>query len=594
MVEIQPVSSTSLTGLPAGAHAKPLRVHGVITGTPQPATPVWSWKVLFLRDGSMVAFTVDPDDPSIIDVPLALPGNYDIQATVSTSPLCQGLAHANATNTPTVSYWVRVTAPAGSTALAPHEESIGVQSAMPAQTFSLRFDKPVSVSVQPRTSMNAIVTSYLRISSPRHSWVVEGDTTAPFTTLLPNDSSPNGPPPAPPGPLYDLLIVPLTPSDGSLTAAPMLISQSTAPLVDSAPLIDPGISIAGSVADANGPRAGVTVLLRAGPLPSTLGSSGSDGGFSVRARPGRFSAIILPPDGTALPDAHVDATASSWIDIPAPPAAAPTLSFAWARTGTRTLTARFTSAGDGAAASMDVRLDSADGALPNVGTLMVGTGALVATGTVRRRGTTDSTGSVSFTNLPAARYTVTALPAAASADGLTTSTADLTSAQAPSTVTVTLAPKVVVRGSLSNAPPNTQIIVLDDQPDLARAYAPVAVGAGGVFTIALDPGHAFHLLAQPPRDKGSRLPLGQVTTTTGPLDVGDTPWPNMVTVSGTVALSGSTTAVPGALVQAFCLGPGPDCLDYTDLASKDPLPLAESLVDATGAYSLLLPDPAVN
>jgi hypothetical protein len=122
----------------------------------------------------------------------------------------------------------------------------------------------------------------------------------------------------------------------------------------------------------------------------------------------------------------------------------------------------------------------------------------------------------------------------------------------------------------------------------------VAVGAGGVFTIALDPGHAFHLLAEPPRAQGSRLPLGPVATTAAPLDIGDTPWPKMVTASGSVVLSGSATAVPGALVQAFCLGPGPDCLDYTDLSSKSPLPLAESLVDATGNYSLLLPDPTVN
>jgi hypothetical protein len=337
------------------------------------------------------------------------------------------------------------------------------------------------------------------------------------------------------------------------------------------------------------------VLLRAGALPSTLGTSGSDGRFSVRARAGRFSAIILPPDGSALPDAHVDATATSGIDISDPPAAAPSLSFAWARTGTRSLTARYTSAGGGgAAAGMDVRLDSADGALPNVGTLMVGAAALVATGAVHRRGTTDSSGSVAFTNLPAAAYTLTALPAVASGDGLTTSTADLTSAQAPSTVTVTLAPKVTVRGSLSNAPAGTQVIVLDDQPELARAYPSVALGAGGAFTIALDPSHTFHLLADPPRGQGSRVQLGQVTTKTAALALPDSPWPNMVTVSGSVVLSDGQTTVPGALVQAFCLGPGPDCLDYSDLASKNPLPLAESLVDATGAYSFSLPDPSAN
>jgi hypothetical protein len=586
-VTIQPVSYPNLDGLPAGPTST-LRVRGTITGSPLPKPPAWTWKVSLDPSGSAVTFTQDATDPSVIEFPLATASSYLIQATVSAMPLCQGQAIATATLNPSVWYWVRVTPPLARAELPPLETTLMAQAGSALSNVVYHLERGVSVTIDPRTAAHISVPSYVRVSSPIHSWLREGDTsnTAAFPTTLVND----------PQPSYDLLIVPLPPPDGGGTLwAPKLVSQRSAGQVGALLTVDDDLALGGvtDIEGGGGPVMGATVVLRVGSLTSTVGTSDSGGAFSLRAQPARFAVVVLPPDGAPLADGHVDAAGAGVLDIVAASAGS-TLHFSWHAPSATSLTATLTSSAGGPAGGVDVRLDTVSGALPDVGTLSTGAQTFTATGEVHRRATTSSAGTVTFTSLPRARYQLVALPAVGATDGLTAAAVDLTgTAGASATVAVTLAPKVTVKGSVPTAPAGTRILILDDQPELARSFPEVALGTGGAFTLSLDRNHAYHLVVDPPRAQGlSRVPLGELDTAAAAINQPATALPRMLTMQGTIVTDGGQTLLSGALVQVFCFGPGPDCVDASDLAAKDPPPLSESLSDDSGAFSVVVPDPA--
>jgi hypothetical protein len=277
-----------------------------------------------------------------------------------------------------------------------------------------------------------------------------------------------------------------------------------------------------------------------------------------------------------------------------------TVGLTWrADLGAVTLSARFVAGGGGPAASIDVQLDSDSGSLPNVGTMTVtgsasGSATFTATGVVHRTGTTDATGAVSFAGLARATYQLVAIPPVLSADGLTAVAVDMTAGAPSAPVVVNLGPKVMVRGSVSNATAGTSIIVLDDAPTLGHVFPATTLGAGGAFSIRLDPQHPYHLLVDPPVGAlASRWPLGPVQTTTATTVLPDQPLPQMVPFAGVVHAADGTTQVQGAHLQVFCLGLGPDCIDENQPGSKDPLPLGDTLTDSAGRFSLWVPNPTL-
>jgi hypothetical protein len=220
--------------------------------------------------------------------------------------------------------------------------------------------------------------------------------------------------------------------------------------------------------------------------------------------------------------------------------------------------------------------------------------SFTATGVVHRTGTTDATGAVSFAGLSRATYHLVAIPPVSSADGITSTAVDLTAGPRTSPIIVNLAPKVVVSGKVGNAPAGTRIITLDDDPTLGHVFPAVAVNGGGAFSVSLDPQHAYHLLVDPPAgQKASRVPFGPPVQTGTSVLAGTLTFPNMLPFIGLVRAPDGTTAVAGAHVQVFCTGLGPDCIDTSQLGSKDPLPLIEGVTDMTGAFSLWVPDPAL-
>jgi hypothetical protein len=588
-VQIKPVSSVDLDGLPAGPNAT-LRVRGVITGTPQPAQPDWRWSVSTVTDNRPIPVTPDPQDPALVQFPLASADRYDITVTVSNAPVCGGHEIATATFNPSASYWLRISAPADQVEVPPHEETIKLQAGQPLQR-SFYFDRGAAVSLDPKTSSSQALTSYVRISSPGHSWTREGDTElAAFGTSIVDT----------PASLYDVLVVPLAPADAPF--APLLFSGRTAARVAALSIVvDPGVPVGGTLRAAGAAVAGATIALRAGDLPSTIGTSDAAGAFGLLARPGRFSALIIAPDGAALPDAHVDASDASGLDLPAAVGGALSLAFVWrSDLGSATLAAQFVTSAGAPAAALDVRLESDPEGDPttwgDVGTLQANGGpggaqSLVAAGSLRRAATTDARGAISFSGLPAGGYRLIALPPVASNDGLTVTAVDVV-AGLP-TVAVTLAPKVTVSGRLLGASPGTRLLILDDQPTLGRSFPAAAVGSDGAYTLNLDPSHAYHLLSDPPAGQmNARVALGPIESGDVALALGDRVLPAMLSVSGRVFAPDGQTPVAGALLQLFCMGAGPDCVDYSQLDAGHPLPLFEATTDALGVFTLFAPDPA--
>ena len=594
-VQIKPVFPPSLLELPFGPNAK-VRVHGIISGA-RPPVPAWRWTVNLLANNQAVKVTPDPQDPSTIEFPMQSPGRYEIGVSVSDDPLCKGQETATAAQVPNAWYWVRTTPPSAQVDVPPYEEAVRLQAgqALPQHTITLVGGQPVTLdfyATDPRTALRQAVTSYVVISSTTHTWSREGDTrVAAFSTsLLTYDSGSVAPI------YYDVLVIPLPPATPLF--APLLFSTRTADSLAALPLqIDPGVTVAGSLAVASSPVKGGTVTLRAGALPSTVGVSDAAGVFGLRARPGRFSAIILSPDGAPLPQARVAASATSGIDLPS--AGAATLSFTWRGDLTTTsLTAGFTTSAGPAAAGVDVRLESEPGALPDVGTVqVVGGGAgpqtLVATGVVRRTTTTDAAGLAWFGDVPRGLYRLIAVPPTSSTDGLTAIALDLTAAAPAATPTTwTLAPRVTVSGRLLGAPAGTRVLVLDDDPLPGRMVPPATLSADGSYALALDAAHAYHLLTDPPSgQKISRVALGPVETGDTPLALGDRTLPGMLSIAGQVV---GTDGFPvrGALLQVYCMGGGPDCIDNGQLGAGEPLPLFETTTDANGGYALFVPDPA--
>jgi hypothetical protein len=589
-VEITPVSSADFVNLPAGPNAK-LRVRGIVSGTPPPSV-AWRWTATIVTNTQPVPVTTpDPQDPALIEIPLTVEGAYDIKVSVSAVPACGGTARVTATFSPSTSYWLRITAPP-TRSDPPHEEAITVQAGMPQlKAMQLYFDHSTDVAIDPQTAADpgtgqaTAVSSYVMISSPAHSWTREGNTeNAPFQTSLVDAQNS----------LYDVLVVPLFLPDAPI--APMLFPGSTAGRVAAlAVILDQGTAVSGTTrAGAGAAVVGAKVVLRAGALPSTIGTSDATGAFALRARAGRFSALILPPDGSPLPEARVDATAASGIDLPATGAAV-TLAFAWRNDlAAVTFAPKFTFGG-APASGLVVSLDSDPDGLPNVGTLQVtggpsGPQALVAAGAIHRTATTDAAGSVSFAGVPRGTYTLMALPDMASPAGVTVAAVDLT--QGLPAPTVGLASRVAVTGRLVGAAAGTRLLVLDDAPAPGRTFPAAPMASDGSFTLSLDPGHAYHLLTDPPAGQNlSRIPLGPLQTGTGALDLGDRPLPKMFPFQGMVSGS-DMVGVGGALVQVFCMGPGPDCVDYSQLGAKDPLPIYQTTTSASGAFAIFVPDPA--
>jgi hypothetical protein len=543
-----------------------LRVRAQVSGPTAPATPTWKWDVLF--DNTTRVAAVLAGSPDVIEFPVLAPGVYRIRAEASPGCYADQTAFAELPEKRVLSYWVRVTPPRGWDL--PPQDNITIfvgGSNAPAKTISL--DRGVPVRIDPHDANNVAINSFIRVSSPRSAVRFEGhnkDTNTGFSPfLLPQFA-------------YEVLLVP----DGPV--APALIYGRPQELVASMFKLDPGIAVSGDIragAGVGAPVSGARVLLRSGGLPSTIGITGGAGAFELRARPGTWSGVILPPPDSTLPEAQVQGISLD--------ASAASLRFQWRPPANARLDVTVTEPnGQPTARGIRLRIQAEPGSLPDVGTALVGAQALRASGFLRVDRSTGPGGIATFA-VPAGRYQAIAVPPVGSTDlAITTALIEAGTGQPQR---ITLVRPVVIAGSVLPAGLSSglQVVAIDAEGSSAGESVSATIDEAGQFSLAVAPGRSYRLQIEPAQErKLPRFFLGGVTATA------DMRLPDLRIAEGVVfvgTLTFESSLVPGAVVQVFCTGFAPDCVDPDAPQTDAARPVAETISDAAGRFQVHLPDP---
>jgi hypothetical protein len=377
--------------------------------------------------------------------------------------------------------------------------------------------------------------------------------------------------------MYRTLVVP----DGDV--APMTFPPRTpAEMGTGALRLDDGPMIAGSVSDANGgPVIGATVVLRAGDLASTTGTTDASGAFHVRARAGTFGLTVVSP----LAAGGLEATLAAAGGLVVGQSTSPAPLAIKVQTGPLVTGTVALSAKDAQSLTADTRITLAAMApLADVATLAVGAGApSVLTGDVRFSLHAAADGTLTTGGVPRGVYSLTVFPANAdTSDAVTTAMLDLSAGNGAKAVT--LAQKVMLKGKLlpTDVAAGVRLVALDDGglPIVSEGDA----GPDGLFQMAVSPMRSYALRALPrPYQALARASFPVVPVQNVDYTVPDRSMPAALLYAGRVVDPG-LQGVGAALVQAFCATATAGCTDTTT-------PIAETVTLSDGTFQLMLPDP---
>jgi hypothetical protein len=575
LITLTPVAPASLVaGVEVGPSAK-LQIQGVVTH-PKVAAPIWKWTVTSPTLTTLVAMPVGPVDAnqpgsSLVQFPVAEAGTYQIVAQVTNDTSCGPKTLVIAGVPPTLSYNLRVTAagfPVQEKRLTPSNST----------SLSVLLDPGDTYPIEPRQSGQiTVMPAYLRITSPATTFEVEGYTSrgAVRVTLVSNS-------------LYDLLVVPTDPR-----FAPNLFRAVTPDVWNQPITFDQGIAVSGQILGPGGaPLANARMVLKLDGRPSTIGITDASGALMLWTRPGNMSAIVVPPDGSGLPEAQVTATADSSVRLGSSDSSLSLkMEYQQIATGRLTVTVRDVD-GNAAVAGARVRLSS-QANLPNVGMLTSkssdGTSIIMAaSGSINTEIVSDTNGTATFGTIPMAPYTLVIVPPS-SGSGAITKVA-LATFPAGGTSTVKLARKVTLTGALASPGVMTSvagasITALDKTGDVAGSVISATADASGAFALQVDPDRTYQLLIQPVAGQVlGRMVVGKVPVGSADTRLSDTlTLPRGVTFTGTV--SGGASNIGGAFLQVFCVPSATWCPDAT-------VALAEGMTNPDGTFSFVLPNPA--
>jgi hypothetical protein len=544
-----------------------VRAHASVAGYFGAPTPTWIWSVSFA--GTVTTPAPAGDTGDTVDVQLKALGDYQISVRIAGAPQCNRLPVTATVVAPRMpAFLIRVTPPSGSRL--PVRESALDSSAVASapHTIDLAAGAASSVvSLLPKDASGFPVPSFLVVTNPATTFDLQGYTArGPFITSLVDDV------------MYQVLVVP----DGDW--APLLVNGMPDALQQALSLT-PGVAVTGTAQDGAGhavPNA--RVILRAGRLPSTVGVSDAGGTFAVSARMNIFGATISPPAGLGLPEAHVPASPGI---VVSPYVASLGVDMKWAKVtpAPLTITVR-ASAGGALVAGAQVRVESS-AEVPAVGTLTVhaagGDVALSASGTARADAVTNANGVAALGLLPPGAYHLIVAPPATTTAAVTL--ADVTLPAAGLARDVVMSALVSVQGTLTanGTTVSGATVSAVDRGELAPATrASSTVDAAGRYTLALSPDRTYELLVTPAAGQTFGLTvLPTFVPGTSPTAHTDAIAPGLVW-NGTVV--GGARPIASAIVQAFCLGPSPTCLDPS-------IPLAQGTTAADGTLALTLPSP---
>jgi hypothetical protein len=577
-ITISGVDPQDLTQVPVGPTAK-VRVEGTVDGPRVPATPLWRWTVIREETRTTLTPAVVEMNPAVREFPVTVAGRYTITAEVAATAngptVCNATVVATGVDDPTVQFWLRITPPTSD--LPVMEGTIVTVSKGQSISRDLSIDRGLQLAINPQdeTGRDAI-NAYVRITSPNSSVRLEGHTQGgPYSVNLDAHL------------MYDVLVIP----DGLI--APKLFQGSPAVLNQTFFRMEEGVPVSGHLTGPNGPIKDGRILLQ-GLVPSTVGRTLADGKYQLRVQ-GQlpdFTAVFIPPADSGLPQARVVAGRGVRIY---PTTQSSSIDFAWAALPSTGLDLSVRRSDNTPAGKVRVRLASVAGSLPPAGTLTIQRGFdLPAEAFVEIERDTDAGGLVSFNGLPAGKYTATLSPLDGAA-AITTVTLDLSTPGGPAMQTVKLARKVSLTGKLLPATLTTgaTVLALDADSDPGNAPPSAQVDGEGRYTLALDPGRHYALVLEPlPARLLPRRFLRSIVAPDKDSTRDDLTVPQGLTIAGIVDSGG--TPIKGALVEAYCIGLPPACIEDTNSPSTSNVrPTAESVTDESGAYRLLVPDPGI-
>jgi hypothetical protein len=563
-----PVSAPSFENLVAAAGATlRVRVQSNLSDQGQ-----WTWTARF-GDGAGTDLVVTKLDPqgTLVTVPIERAGRYQLTARASlagTACTATAIAFATSAESHLGQFRLRITPPAGNF---PVQEVTVQATAGMALVRTLSLQRGEQVSLQPRDELGRDgIASYVRVSQNGSSLAFEGHTgLAQFRPHLLATSR------------YDVLFVP----DEEI--APLWVPSQTPAALNVLPqTLSPGAALSGRLLDANGAAVkDGRVILRAGPLTSTVGTSGLAGDFALHVRAGQFSMTVAPPPGSGLPELTL--TPENGLNIGAV-ASAGTMEVKWAAVTPVSVGLIVQDAQKQMVAGVRVRLDRvAPLAAAATLTYRPPAGAPVTRsipGYVRLTAQAGLDGTATVPAVLPGAYRLTIVPADGDGSSALTELDLDVPAGGIASRTVALATRVPLRGKLPTAAAGAQVYATPRDTDPPRPVAVATVSTGGSYQLDVDPRRSYLVWADPARGGAfARAQLATVAAGATGAAVPDRPLPKALPFTGRVT---DDTGMPigFAVIQVFCDQASTSCFDPT-------LPLGEGITDGQGSFGLTLPDP---
>jgi hypothetical protein len=566
-VNIRPIVPATFDDLAPGPTAT-MRVRGEITGDAPPSFDlIWS---VSLADGTPVPVS-RVKDASLVEFPLASAGTYTISAMLTQSS-CMGLRTITVVRPGAKTATFRLHVTPTSTEQAPAQDfDRQVTGGTPSGGNVLALDAGYMTTLSVvRADTGEALPAYVRLTNAATGAVVETRTNEVASQVR----VPQG--------LYGMVVVP----DGDF--APVTFAPRAPADIAASPIaLDSGPIIQGTVTDGAGaPIPGATVVLRAGELVSTAGTSDASGKFHVRARSGTFGLTVVSPLAAGGLESKlavenglvVDTTSTSAM----PPLAIKIQPGALV-TGTVALTS---TDADSLGAAARVTLSAMmPGGLADVGTIAMGAGApRKLQGNVHFSLHAAADGTVTTGGVPRGLYQLTVFPASStSSDAVTMSVVDLQAGSA-GPLAVKLAAKVMLTGKLlpGDAAAGARLFAIDAAGLPIEAEGDAATD--GSFALSVSPFRSYLLRALP--RAGSTLASASfpsVDVKNAAMPIPDRKMPPALLYAGRV-VDPSLQGVGAGLVQAFCRATAPGCTDPA-------VPVAETVTRSDGTFQLMLPDP---
>ena len=519
-------------------------VHAAAIVTGAPGVPTYAWTL----DGSAATAYEAADDSAIgFDVPAAVSHSLTVTVGGTTASCPEGLLTFNVAN-PTgnvATYRLRVVPPAG--AAPPYESTVLVQA---GQSVARDIPLDPGYALAGTITAGAVgVPAYIELV-PASGVAIEAFSalTGAFQALVSLDQS------------YTAIVVP------ELAGyAPQAFAWSVG---TTAFTVGAGQTASGTVlVPGGGGLAGAQVQLASAGVPSTIATTGSDGGFAVQetfAAGAQVSVTIVPPAASGL--ARLAATAV--FDLTQP------IAVAYASATPCDLAGDAVAVGGAAAGSAQVTIVGALGS----GAATIATGAISAqaTGSVVASGQTSASGALGSLPVPRAAGLFAVVASGTSPLGVAPIDTSACAAQSIAIPTGALASSVVTAGS--GAPlAGVQIEATPTGPLALATLVPVdtTTGSDGSFSLALAGGSASYDVSV--YDPAGRGAPAELTTVPSAIALGAA-----VTISGTVSVTDVSSALAGAAVELLCGA-------CTGVAADRPI--AQSATDVQGHYQLTVADP---